>query len=257
MARRATDPLVLHGSDEARATQSAKIMVPSILELTQARSVVDVGCGTGRWLVEFQACGVTDLLGIDADHIPTCSLRISQNHFVAQDLTLPLKADRRFDLALSLEVGEHLPDSASHTFIRSLTALADVVVFSAAIPLQTGPGHINEQWPAYWAKRFADVGYVAIDCLRPLFWDNDRVEAYYAQNVIVYATSEAASYLNTDVRPGLPRSLVHPRVWLYGHEVPPPPGVRGLPKYLSFHSQQVMRSLVRASRSRIQPRPRR
>jgi SAM-dependent methyltransferase len=251
MLRRKTDPLQLHGSDEPVSARSAQIVVPVILELTQVQSVVDVGCGTGSWLVEFQALGITDFLGIDGGHIPMSSLRISPDHFVAQDLAAPLSVDRRFDLAISLEVAEHLPEWASRTFIQSLTALADVVVFSAAVPFQTGPGHVNEQWPAYWAQRFADCGYVSIDCLRPLLWERDEIEDYYAQNVIVYSTPEAGSRLNTDVTPGVPFSLIHPRRWVAAHEVPMPPGVSGLPEYVSFHSRQVVRSLTRALRTRL------
>jgi hypothetical protein len=61
---------------------------------------------------------------------------------------------RTFDLAICLEVAEHLPPEAAEGFIDSLTRLAPVVLFSAAITFQVGNQHLNGQWPDYWATLF-------------------------------------------------------------------------------------------------------
>src|SRR5579862_3100091 len=66
-------------------------------------------------------------------------------------LDRPFNLGRSFDLAMSFEVAEHLPPDAAKGFVDSLTRLAPLVLFSAAIPFQGGVGHINEQWPEYWA----------------------------------------------------------------------------------------------------------
>ena len=82
--------------------------VPYILELTQAKSVVDVGCGVGAWLQTYADAGVKDLLGIDGAWVDPTKLYIPRDKFTAVDLLdLPSLA-RRFDLAQSLEVAEHL-----------------------------------------------------------------------------------------------------------------------------------------------------
>lgn len=73
---------------------------------------------------------------------------------------------RNFDLAVSLQVAEHLPPSSAKGFIDSLAKLAPVVLFSAAIPLQAGAEHLNEQWPEYWAALFKTHDYLPIDCIR-------------------------------------------------------------------------------------------
>ena len=71
-----------------------------------------------------------------------------------------------------LEVAEHIPPECADIFVESLTwGLAPVIMFSAAVPGQGGTLHLNEQWPAYWASKFAQHGYVLIDCLRPQLWD--------------------------------------------------------------------------------------
>ncbi len=203
-------------SHRAGSASSAARMVPFILELTGARSVIDVGCGIGTWLAEFGTRGVSDVLGVDGPWVNPAQLAIPRENFVAADLALKLPVDRTFDLAISMEVAEHLPASNADRFVDSLTKLAPIVVFSAAIPMQGGTDHVNEQWPGYWAAKFDTLGYRAIDCLRPLVWNADDVEWWYAQNTIIYASERALASLErlraAHARGGRePLALVHPR----------------------------------------------
>jgi hypothetical protein len=135
------------------------------------------------------------------------------------DLTRPLRLERQFDLVVSLEVAEHLPPECAATFVESLTRLGPAVLFSAAIPGQGGVNHINEQWQDYWAGLFRNAGYEPIDWLRKRIWRNERIEWYYAQNILTYARPE---YIAS--RPALQRewkqtaseqlSIVHPAQYL-------------------------------------------
>ena len=203
-------------SHRAGSASSAARMVPLIMELTGARSVIDVGCGIGTWLAEFGARGVSDVLGVDGPWVNPAQLAIPRERFVAADLSLKLPVDRTFDLAISMEVAEHLPAFSADGFVDSLTKLAPIVVFSAAIPMQGGTDHVNEQWPGYWASKFETRGFHAIDCLRPLVWNADDVEWWYAQNTVVYASDRALA-ASSRLREALtryggkPLPLVHPR----------------------------------------------
>ena len=203
--------------------RSAEVVVPLILELVDARSVVDVGCGVGTWLSVFEGQGVGDALGIDGDYVPRDRLEIPAEHFRPADLTRPLQADRRFDLAVSLEVAEHLPPATSEQFVASLTSLADLVLFSAAIPRQHGSGHVNERWQSWWAERFAEHGFLAVDCVRRRIWSDPRVEWWYAQNVILYASREALArnqrlQAEHELMGTGQLSLVHPARYVKWHE---------------------------------------
>ena len=99
--------------------------------------------------------------------------------------------DREFDLVPSLEVAEHLPKPCAEEFVDSLTRLGSSILFSAAIPLQGGKHHLNEQWPAYWARYFQERGYVAIDCIRDKIWQDDNVEFWYARNILIFVRKKA------------------------------------------------------------------
>ena len=165
------------------AISSAAEIVPIVIQLTAPQSVVDVGCGTGEWLSVFRAAGIADVLGVDGHWVPREALHIPESNFRRHNLSNgPLTLKRRFDLAVSLEVGEHLPAEESGRFIADLVALAPIVLFSAALPFQGGVQHINEQWPDYWTRMFSSHGYICIDCIRSRVWMSDRVAFWYAQN---------------------------------------------------------------------------
>ncbi|MCK5612377.1 methyltransferase domain-containing protein, partial [Candidatus Pacearchaeota archaeon] len=170
--------------------KSAKEVIPIVLELIKAKSIIDVGCGVGTWLSEFKKYGVEDVFGVDGDYINKKSLQIPENCFMSMDLKKPLKIEKQFDLVVSLEVAEHLPVECSEMFIDFLVSLGPIILFSAAIPFQGGNHHINEQWPDYWAKLFQNKEYVAIDCIRKKIWQNENVEWWYAQNILLFVKSD-------------------------------------------------------------------
>ena len=201
-----------YSAQEAGSRRSAEAVVPLVMERVKPRSVVDVGCGVGAWLSVFEAAGVTDILGIDGSYVDREQLCIDPERFRPHDLTQPLETERTFDLVVSLEVAEHLPPSCAEPFVESLTRLGPAVLFSAAIPYQGGKHHVNEQWPEYWADLFAARGYEALDCIRPVIWDNPDVDWCYAQNVLLYSQRDPSA--TGPIGRPRPLSLVHPRKYL-------------------------------------------
>ena len=180
------------------ASSSAAVVVPLAMELVKPQSVVDVGCGTGAWLAAFRSAGVERIVGIDGDYIDRHSLSIPLEAFVAADLTTELKLGQNFDLCISLEVAEHLPAVAARGFVTSLVQLAPAVLFSAAVPGQTGTGHVNERWPNYWMSLFAEHGYVRLDPFRKNLWHDCRVAWWYRQNLFLYIDPRRISWPGFD-----------------------------------------------------------
>ncbi len=180
-------------------------MVPTLIELFEPASVLDVGCGTGAWLQAFVENGVSDVIGIDGDYVARADLRIGEERFVPADLEVLPPLERRFDLAISLEAAHYAAQSAARSIVATLCA-ADVVYFSAAVPGQPGgPGH-NLQWPAYWSELFAEHGYRCADVLRAMWWEHPDVDWWYAQNGLLFVSSELPQPEGT----GTPLALVHP-----------------------------------------------
>jgi len=173
------------------ATTSAQVIVPMIMELLAPKSVLDVGCGQGVWLRTFEDAGVERILGVDGMHVDRDRLKIRPDQFLAMDLQYPRPAGGGFDLAVCLEVAEHLPPSAGPGLVELLTRAAPVVLFSAAIPGQGGNDHLNEQWPEYWRKEFGAWSYRFLDPIRDRVWGDQRVEWFYRQNTMMFASEGA------------------------------------------------------------------
>lgn len=186
-------------------------IIPLVKALIPVKSVVDVGCGTGSWLKAFQMNGVKDIYGIDGNR--TGVLDISPDKFHQADLSLPFQLARRFDLAVCVEVAEHLPENRADLLVDTLTSLAPAVLFSAAIPGQGGMRHVNEQWPDYWADKFSRKGFLTLDCLRMKIWSDPDVIWWYSQNLILYVRKDIArknKKLSKIPAVGLPPRLIHP-----------------------------------------------
>jgi hypothetical protein len=192
--------------------RSASIVVPLIRTLIPVKSVCDVGCGAGTWLRCWRENGIEDVLGIDGDYVDRTQLAIPAANFQAADLRHPIHSTRCFDLVMSLEVAEHLPQERAESFVADLTALAPVVLFSAAVPGQAGTGHINERWQSYWADLFDQAGYAAFDVVRPGIWDDEGVEFWYRQNTLLFCRCDAiAGYPALMAAAAtMPLAVVHP-----------------------------------------------
>ena len=170
---------------------AAEEIVPYIINLLEPNSVVDVGCGIATWLKVFSDNGITDFLGIDGNYVDRNGLKIKSTSFIEFDLETFYSSQRKFDLAISLEVAEHLKEDSADIFIKTLTNLSDIVVFSAAIPNQGGQNHLNEQEPFYWISKFEKEGFTCLDILRPIFWENKKVDCWYRQNIFLFTNKES------------------------------------------------------------------
>lgn len=165
---------------------AARLIISATKTILPVKSVVDIGCARGTWLREWQEQGVGDVVGVDGDYVDRSKLEIDSRHFFIHDLATPYNLGRRFDLAQSLEVAEHLPLSRATTFVADLATLAPVVLFSAAAPGQGGENHLNEQHGAFWQALFAEHDFVAIDCFRPILAKDEKVPAWYRYNLMLY-----------------------------------------------------------------------
>ncbi len=181
----------------AAALESARVVVPVVMSLLKPGSVLDVGCARGEWLSVFREHGIEKVKGLDGEYVDQTKLLIPEHLFESVDLLQPFKVDERWDLVLCLEVAEHLFPKRAAGFVEDLTKAAPIILFSAAVPGQGGPLHLNEQWPAYWEDAFAAHRYARLDVIRPLIWQDARVNWWYQQNMFLYASPEALAESET------------------------------------------------------------
>lgn len=190
--------------------------MPYIIEKLNPRSIVDVGGGQGIFLAVAKKYGIDDILCIDGSYVDTEKLLIDKKEFLQFDLTTKCRLERKFDMALSLEVAEHIAPQYVDVFIDNLVNLSDVIVFSAAIPKQGGTGHVNEQWMSYWIKKFSDKGYKVSNCLRNFFWKEKNIKPIRRQNILLFIRNEKAEKLTDRFKKdaGDIFDLVHPEVYM-------------------------------------------
>jgi len=190
-----------YATSRAGMVNSAAALVPLLMTQCEwPQTVIDVGTGEGWWAVEFERHGC-DVRGMDGGWHGAHQLG---DRFIPHDLANPLPDVGKFDAVVCLEVAEHLRPARARTFIHDLCDLTTpdgYVIFSAAIPGQGGTGHLHERWPVYWSKLFNENGFAVNSDFRFGIWDDDRIENWYRQNLMIAYRGEQMSE---------PLSVVHP-----------------------------------------------
>ena len=149
-----------YGIFEAPVEKGAPVICASILNAFHPATLIDVGCGTGALIKAFRERGVR-VAGLEYSDAALVLCRARDLDVRKFDLEKDLLATaERFDVAVSMEVAEHLPARVADQYVALLAKLSDVIVFTAARPGQGGQDHVNEQPPSYWISRFASHGLI-------------------------------------------------------------------------------------------------
>jgi SAM-dependent methyltransferase len=168
----------------------AKVIADSTLADLKPSTVVDVGCGTGALLEVFRNRGC-QVFGLEyaESALEVCRERMLD----VQKFDLEkesLAHDRRFDVAVSMEVAEHLAEASADHYVALLTSLSNSIVFTAATPGQQGIEHVNEQPPSYWISKFRGRGFDHDETISNRWksaWEaSGSMAFYYHQNLMVF-----------------------------------------------------------------------
>lgn len=186
---------------------SANGILPIVLKLCNPKSVLDIGCGVGAWLKFFDNHNITDYIGVDGDYVDLNKLKIPREKFISADLRKPFDLQRKYDLVMSLEVAEHLPEETADVYIETLVNHGDTILFSAALPGQGGQNHLNEKWPEYWAEKFAKHHFYFEDVIRFKIWNDHDIGWWYRQNIFLIRKGKSSKQPSA-----LP--VVHPELHL-------------------------------------------
>ncbi len=192
---------------------SAKIILPILFEIFPPKTIIDIGCGSGAWLLAASELGVKSLWGIDGDWLRNEQLLTDNVELIIHNLNQPLPRVGKFDITISLEVAEHLPPERAQSFITDLCHYSEVILFSAAIPHQGGDHHINEQWQSYWVKLFLENNFIGVDFIRPKIWHNPQVKSWYKQNTFLFLHKSKEHVIPSDSKYEFPVNIVHPEIY--------------------------------------------
>lgn len=145
------------GRDNRDYVASARVIADVLAGEFAPRRLVDLGCGCGAYAHRFGELGL-EVVCIDGVRPPE---RFSFPVEIAvRDLTEPLENKwGRFDLALCLDVGEHIPQDSCDVFLANITRFAPTLLLACAPPGQGGHHHVNERPKRWWVARLAGHGF--------------------------------------------------------------------------------------------------
>ena len=176
-----------HNAERTSRLANARKCLKLIKSFMPLGDVVDFGCGIGAWLQAAHDLGATSILGIEGEWIRKTDTIIDQDHIRTADLAVkPPIFVKEFDLAMSVEVAEHLPEASADAFVAAMVSASTRILFSSAIPGQGGRGHHNEQPLTYWLEKFWGRRYVPLEPIRPYIVNDRSIYWWLRQNLIMF-----------------------------------------------------------------------
>lgn len=190
------------------AFRSAEILLGIVAERYRFSSVVDFGAGRGSWLRAAHCRGASKLAGWEH---PVCAAepRFLEAQYTFRDLNESCVVQERYDLAICVEVAEHLNPARAEPLIDDICRASDAVIFSAALPRQLGDGHVNCRPHSYWISLFEQRNYSCLDVFRSQLWHNNEVDPWYRQNCFLFLSPKLVA-LFPGVAPVTMTSTYHP-----------------------------------------------
>ena len=127
------------------------------------KSVIDLGCGAAFLLERLKALGVKKVCGIDGSESAKNSWPEHMKDVLKVQDLLKFDSKERYDVAVCMEVAEHIPgDKASRIVKRVTDSAGQYVWWTAAQPGQGGTGHINCQSICYWVRQFESCKFIPL-----------------------------------------------------------------------------------------------
>jgi SAM-dependent methyltransferase len=165
----------------------------SIAEISPGSRILDVGCGTGRWVRRFGELGFSpigvdatfDMLSIARSHRTTAPL------IVGSASSLPF-SDAAFDGVSDITVVQHLPYELQPKALQEMVRVLRPGGRMILLELIRGKGsHIFPRTPLEWIREAESCGTNLIACSGHEFFFPDRLFVSLAQAVSGRRTGDA------------------------------------------------------------------
>jgi glycosyltransferase involved in cell wall biosynthesis/2-polyprenyl-3-methyl-5-hydroxy-6-metoxy-1,4-benzoquinol methylase len=170
---------------EQEEPETAKSLASFIKDTYGSPKVIDLGCGPGVFVNALRAQGI-EAVGFDIDE------RVKGKPHLYQINLLNLVDPS--DIILCLEVAEHIPENKADDLVSSVVRnLKDpgTLFWSAAVPGQSGHGHINCQPKEYWQTKFEAKGLIRQIGIEQAVIEKVQQQphlGWFTQNLMVFTT---------------------------------------------------------------------
>ncbi|MBO5353629.1 MAG: glycosyltransferase [Lachnospiraceae bacterium] len=148
-------------TDEKLWTPFFEHIADKIVEIFAPETVLDAGCACGYLVAALRDRGVK-AFGIDISEYAIGKARKDIRPYLnVQSIAekLPKNFPEKFDLAVTIEVMEHLFPEEGKKAIGLLCDYADAVIFTSTPTDIEDKTHVNVQQKEYWAKLFAEQSF--------------------------------------------------------------------------------------------------
>jgi SAM-dependent methyltransferase len=173
---------------DAAASKSTGPMAATIKRLFKPNSVIDVGCGTGALLAQFHQNGM-ETRGLEYSDAGIARCRERGIQVEKFDLETDAVIAGSWDVTVSFEVAEHLPELMADNYVRVISRFSPVVIMSAATVGQGGKDHVNEQPHEYWIEKMQRQGFdydgQTSEQVRAE-WAEKGVAPWYVNNTMIF-----------------------------------------------------------------------
>lgn len=172
-------------SDETIWADFFRGVADKIIDYFSPKSILDAGCANGYLVRAFRERGV-EAWGIDISSFAINSAPAEIRPYLnVQSITDPLPESfpKKFDIAITIEVLEHLFPEDGAKAIERLCSYADNVLFSSTHDDIEDKMHVNVQLPEYWAKEFAKNSFYR-DLIQPVDFISPQAMLFKKQNSV-------------------------------------------------------------------------
>jgi len=173
---------------DAVASKSTPVMAATIERIFKPNSVIDVGCGAGTLLAQLKRDGL-EVRGLEYSDAGIARCREKGVDVEKFDLETDEAIEGSWDVTVSFEVAEHLPESLADNYVRVISQFSPIVIMSAATVGQGGLDHVNEQPHEYWIEKMKRQGFdydrQSSNQVREE-WAAKGVASWYVNNTMIF-----------------------------------------------------------------------
>lgn len=139
--------------------KQAQALADIVVELFNPRLVIDFGCATGLYLKPFIDKGI-QVQGYElSSNALDPSVCITPDSIRVVDLRIPIDFGRSYDVAICLEVLEHIKKQYSTQAVANICRSSNTLVVSTARPGQPGEHHHTLEPREWWLEEFRKYGF--------------------------------------------------------------------------------------------------